>query len=291
MATSLPPFTWLRAFESAARLLSFTGAADELNVTQSAVSQHIRALEERIGKPLFVRKPRGLALTDDGRRLLPYVTAAVSELSSGLSVVAPDAPETVLHVAASISFAQLWLAPRLPDFQRDHPDLGLRIVSALWSDDYLHMRADVELRYGTREMIGADAHRLIDDRVVLLCAPPMAAAIETWDDVRAAPLIHTVGTSDTWQTWTQHLGLKPPAAFSHAVDSYVLSLELARSGAGVALGSRFLGERLIASGDIAVPLDLAAPARENHYVTINGGSALRRHAETFRDWIIDRVTP
>ena len=289
MATPLPPFTWLRAFESAARLLSFTGAADELNVTQSAISQHIRSLEERIGKPLFVRKARGLVLTDDGRRLLPYVTAAVSELSSGLSVVAPDAPETVLHVAASISFAQLWLAPRLPDFQRDHPELGLRIVSALWSDDYLHTRADVELRYGTKEMVGADAVQLIDDHVVLYSTPTMAAAIDTWDDLVAAPLIHTVGTSDTWQTWSQHLGLTPPAAFSHSVDSYVLSMELARCGAGVALGSRFLGERLIANGDITMPLDLSAPARENHYITINAGSALRRHAETFRDWIFDAI--
>ena len=289
MATPLPPFTWLRAFESAARLLSFTGAADELNVTQSAVSQHIRSLEERIGKPLFVRKARGLALTDDGRRLLPYVTAAVSELSSGLSVVAPDAPETVLHVAASISFAQLWLAPRLPDFQRDHPGLGLRIVSALWSDDYLHTRADVELRYGTKDMVGADALKLVDDRVVLYCTPQMAAGIKTWDDVCTAPLIHTVGTSDTWQTWTQHLGLAPPVAFSHSVDSYVLSMELARSGVGVALGSRFLGERLVASGEVAVPLDLSTPARENHYITINGGSALRRQAETFRDWIVGEI--
>ena len=289
MAGSLPPLNWFRAFESAARHLSFTSAAGELNVTQSAVSQHVRSLELRLGKPLFVRKARGLVLTDEGRRLLPYVTAAVSELTAGIAIVAPPIAETVLHVTANISFAQLWLAPRLRRFHQAHPGLGLRVVSALWSDDYLHARADVEIRYGAKDMVGANADLLLDDMVIVLCAADQAKALTTWDSICREPLIHTVGTSDTWQAWSDHLNLAPPPAASHSVDSYMLSTELARCGAGIALGSRFLCRQLIKGGEVGVPLDLSAPARDNHYITVNAGSPLRQDANVLRDWIFSEI--
>ena len=210
-------------------------------------------------------------------------------MTAGIAVVAPPTAEAVLHVTASISFAQLWLAPRLRHFQRDHPGLGLRIVSALWSDDYLHARADVEIRYGAKDMVGGEAELLVEDVVIALCAPRRLKALKTWETTCTEPLIHTIGTSDTWQSWADHLNLTPPPAVSHSVDSYVLSTELARCGTGVALGSRFLCHQLIMSGDIGVPLDLCAPAKDNHYITVNVGSPLRRNAETFRDWIFSEI--
>ena len=121
MAKSLPPLTWFRAFDAAARHLNFTAAAQELGLTQSAVSQHIRALESRLGTPLFVRKPRGLVLTDGGRHLVPDVAAALARLRIATDAFEPAVGGDILTIATSVSFAQWFLAPGLVDFSPPVP--------------------------------------------------------------------------------------------------------------------------------------------------------------------------
>ena len=129
---ALPPLGWFRVFESAARLLSFTAAADELGLTQSAVSQQIRALGDRFGCALFIRKPRGIALTDDGRRLLPGVTDGIANLRAAADAFEPATDPELLTVGTSVSIAQWFLAPRLIDFLKENSQVRVRIITAVW---------------------------------------------------------------------------------------------------------------------------------------------------------------
>ena len=132
MARSLPPLTWFRAFECAARHLSFTAAAQELNLTQSAISQHVRSLEQKFGSPLFVRKHRGIALTDHGRRLLPSVANAISILQSASDTFETASDKGLLTISASPSVTQFYLVPRINEFARIHGNIGFRIISKVW---------------------------------------------------------------------------------------------------------------------------------------------------------------
>ena len=127
MPRPLPPLTWLSAFECTARHLSITRAAEELHVTPSAISQHLKALEERLGRRLFDRKARGVALTESGRQLLPLVAGSLWDLGEAMDRFSPDRGGEVLEIACTISFASVWLTPRLHLFQQMFPNLRIRL--------------------------------------------------------------------------------------------------------------------------------------------------------------------
>ena len=136
MAQFIPPLTWFRAFESAARHLSFTKAADELNLTQSAISQHVRSLEGQFGCELFARKHRSLELTDNGRRLLPYVSNAISMLAAAAATFEVGTEKTILTIAASPSIARWCIVPNLKSFTDDNPDIAVRLITKTWPDEF-----------------------------------------------------------------------------------------------------------------------------------------------------------
>jgi len=266
MARSLPPLAWFRAFESAARHLSFTAAADELSLTQSAVSQNVRALELRLGQRLFQRKARGLALTDAGRRLVPSVTSAIGELAAATELFAPGGDEGLLTVATRNSFAQAVLAPRLHGFLAANPGLRVRFVSTLWPDNDLASGADLEIRLGAPDLVGKGASRLLDDRVLPVWSPDLLAARAPVAALLAQPLIQAVGSSDTWETWAKSAAAGPPPPASRLVDSYGLALELAAHGCGVALVSRLLAGPRLRAGSLRTRPGLATPARDTFYL-------------------------
>ncbi|MDG1430136.1 MAG: LysR family transcriptional regulator, partial [Paracoccaceae bacterium] len=178
MAKSLPPLTWFRAFEAAARRLSFTAAADEIGMTQSAVSQHVKALETRLGTSLFTRQARGLSLTDSGRRLLPQVGAALEKLADATQGFEPKVGENLLTVATSVSVSHWIIAPKLSAFHKVHPEIAIRFLSAIWPDDFNTARADVEIRFGSEKQVGKNALLLTPNRLVALKSPKLDGNIE-----------------------------------------------------------------------------------------------------------------
>lgn len=290
MAQALPPLNWLRAFESAARHLNFTAASRELNLTQSAVSQHVRSLEVRLGTILFVRKARGLAITDSGRQLLASVAAALADLTKATTMFMPQRTENSLKVACSWSFSLAWLSSRLGQFLKSYPGIRVQIVGTLWPDDNRLVDADIEIRYGSRELVGDGAELLFEDEVVPVCAPHQLPDNSTIESMVQSGLIHTVGSSDTWYTWAEHLGLKPPDLISCSVDSYSVALELARNGVGVALVSRVIAEDSLRSGALVVPVNLTAPAIDNHYLAINSREGDALIADHFADWLRNQIS-
>ncbi len=273
MTRSLPPLTWIRAFESAARHLSFTAAAAELGLTQSAVSQHVRALERRLGVPFFLRKPRGLALTDAGRRLVPEVSAGLGKLTDAVAIFESGVPDGLLTVATSVSFAQWFLAPGLGRFLADNPELRVRIVSTIWPDHFATSTADIEIRFGSRDLVGEGAEQLLPDRLIVVASPNLLPSLADrpldWVSLRQYPLIQAVGTSDDWKRWAEHVLLGEEPEPSLFVDSHGLAVDIARSGAGVALTSSLLAMPCLAEETLKVAHQASAPAEDGYFLAID----------------------
>lgn len=279
MAPALPPLNWFRAFEAAARNLSFTSAAGEIGMTQSAVSQQVKSLEMRLGVPLFDRKARGLALTDHGRRLLPQVDSALATLTGATAAFVADQASDLLTVSASISVIQWVIAPRLPDFTEKHPDVVLRLIGAVWPDEFTQTAADVEIRFGSRKQAGSEAELLGTDKLVALKSPALEG------DFEDMPLIEAVGTSDGWKPWALAAGVSPPSP-SLFVDSYGPALQMAIHGNGVCLVHEHLAIAPHRQGLIEFAHKATLTANESYYLSIKSKTEA---AVAFRDWIVASV--
>ncbi|SMX29368.1 Glycine cleavage system transcriptional activator [Pelagimonas phthalicica] len=278
MKKSLPPLTWFRAFEAAARHLSFTAAGEEIGLTQSAVSQQVKALETRLRVALFTRHARGLSLTDDGRKLLPQVGSALGTLAAATDIFDAGPSTNLLTIAASISVTQWIIAPNLADFTQSHPNVRIRFLSAIWPDDFNSAQADVEIRFGSEKQVGKNAQLLTPNRLVAVKAPKLIG------DLQSLPLIEAVGTSSGWKKWAAVNGPVPePQLFA---DSYGMALYLASQGNGVALVSEFLVKNAIKAGDVETADSATIPGHEGYYLSIDDSNL---HAVQFQEWLLRQL--
>ncbi|WP_324754275.1 LysR family transcriptional regulator [Roseovarius sp. Pro17] len=291
MITPLPPLSCFRAFEATARHLSFTLAAKEMNVTQSAVSQQVRTLENRLGQPLFDRKTKRLTLTDAGRRLVPFAASAIAELIRGTEMFAAARDRETVSVSCTTSFAQLWLVSQLKGFSAAHPGIAVQITSTLWPDDYLPGKTDVEVHFGRLAQLNRQATLLMPIQFVPVCSPTLSGPIAGLDDLWELPLIETVGALYGWSRWTRQFGVsvRPTPAF--VVDSMILAQTTAIAGLGVALVSPALCHGALSSGQIHVVLDLPTLVEDCFYFSVMGASADRPAVKAFCDWLEGAATP
>jgi LysR family glycine cleavage system transcriptional activator len=280
MAKALPPLTWFRAFEAAARNLSFTAAAFEIGMTQSGVSQHVKSLESRLGVALFERKARGLALTDDGRKLIPQVTSALETLSAASRIFETGPTQNLLTIAASVSVVEWIIAPRLKQFTDCHPNTRLRFISTIWPDEFHVTHADVEIPFGSQKQFGYNAVLMEPSGLVAVKSPFLQGEIDT------LPLIEAVGTSSGWSDWKDFGTDKlKPHIF---VDTYDSALKMAIHGNGVALVSEVLTQSAVTSGQLILAHDSNAPCEEGYYVRANEKNTLARE---FTDWLLGGDVP
>lgn len=278
MAKALPPLAWFRAFEAAARRLSFTAAAEEIGMTQSAVSQHVKALETSLGTALFVRRPRGLTLTDDGRKLLPQVGSALETLTQAARAFDQLPKRNILTVAASVSVTQWVLSPLLGGFLAHHPDIRLRFLSTIWPDEAYRVRANVEIRFGSQKQVGAGGRLLEPSGLVALKAPQLLGPLEE------LPLIESVGISDGWAAWGAAAGLDvAPRIF---VDNYGAALNFAVQGHGVALVSEVLAQPALQTGVLVRAHEAVLPSKEGYYLWHDPSTPV---AAEFCDWILQAL--
>ncbi|KRS10872.1 LysR family transcriptional regulator [Roseovarius atlanticus] len=275
MAKSLPPLSWLRSFEAAARNLSFTTAAEEIGLTQSAVSQQVKSLESRLGVQLFIRHARGLALTDAGRRLLPEVDAPLQALSRAMVGMDTRPSRNLLTIASSISVAHWKIAPRLTEFRERFPQLEVRILSAIWPDDFHSTRADVEIRFGSAQQAGPEAEAILPNDLIALKAPTLKG------DVADLPLIETVGTSSGWQAWSRQIEPVPdPSIYT---DTYGMALHLAAHGNGVVLANKWLAQYALENALVTRAHSASIPSQEGYHLSV---SSDKWQAEAFREWLL-----
>lgn len=289
MAKRLPPLQWLRSFESAARHLSFTTAAEELGITQSAVSQQIKALEQFLGEPLFLRRPRSLLLTDAGRTYLPTVTDAFAVLAEGTSAFLGGRPEQAVEIKANTAFSVMWLAPRVDDFLARHPEVQLLLSTAMWEADYTGGYGSVEIRYRVVDAGGGTRGDLLaSPKVFPVAAPEVAARLDAPADLEAETMLRIAGLAHDWEHWLRAAGHPEiRGRRSHSFNTYVLSLGLARAGKGVAIAHDILVADALADGTLVAPFADVAPVATptGYYLTAPRRGELNTAARAFCDWL------
>ena len=261
MTLRLPPLNACRAFESAARLGSFARAAAELNVTPTAISHHVKALEAWTGRRLFLRRNNAIVLTDAARQLAPTVSEALERIADGIQTLTATARPSLVSISVQPDFALKWLIPRLPRFAALYPGVELRLVTAYRSLDFLSEDLDLAVRYLEPTALtetGAElrAEPLLRADLVPIASPalfPPGCAVEP-ALLRTCTLLHVLGAPEDWRRWLALAGMGGiDPTRGPKFDSYALTGEAAAQGWGVALGRVGFIEADIAAGRLVAP--------------------------------------
>lgn len=285
--SQLPKFTWLRAFEATARHLNFTRAAAELNLTQSAVSQHVRSLEAFLGRDLFIRKTRVLALTEDGANYLPAIREAFGLIASSTEAFTGGARGQVLSVQCNMAFSVFWLAPRLHRLYERHPWLVLNIVTPIWDPERHAAHAALEIRFGRTEEISDTAERFATERFFPVCAPGFQNGAV---DFETATLFDCAGTTGTWAAWcaANDLDFERTGEVS-LVSTYVISITAALNGAGIAMAHDSLVQDLLDEGRLVRPFKGFGEMSEGYFLLPPSPHATTPASDAFLTWIREEI--
>ncbi len=279
---SLPPLTWLRAFEAAARHLSFTQAAAELNLTQSAVSQHVRSLEDAVGLTLFIRKTRALQLTEAGSNYLPVVQEAFEILAAGTRALTGDRGRQ-LRVRCNLAFSTFWLAPRLGALLEVHPWLALNLTTPIWDPQHAEGVPEVEVRFGRPALMPDAAKQLAAERAYPVCAPHAGPAFRDWE---TAPLFDCTGVTTNWEAWLTNQGhTLPPDRGVNLASTYVVAMTAALNGGGLSMTHDMLAGGLLTAGRLERPHDHSVAMPEGYFLLPPAVHEETPAARTFVDWI------
>lgn len=288
-APSLPPLTWLRAFEASARHLSFTRAAAELNLTQPAVSQHVRSLENFLGRELFTRKTRALELTEAGANYLPVVREAFDLIAAGTRAFTGGDQGRNLVLQCNMAFSVFWLAPRLPRLYARFPWLVLNIVTPIWDPERHAANAGTEIRFGRPNDMSAAAVRLTRDRFYPVCAPGYQGGRV---DFASATLLDCAGVTGSWGAWFKSQGL----AFARSDEvnlgsTYVIAMTAALHGAGIAMSHDTLAAGLLESGQLVRAGEHSAELLENYFLLPPPSHASTPASRAFLEWLGEELPP
>ena len=286
----LPPLQWLRVFESSARHLSFTRAADELNITQSAVSQQIKLLENFTGEPLFIRGARSLQLTNAGSTYLPDIQSALQILRQSTRSNFHRSERHRITIRSNWSFSVLWLTPRIESFMNTHPGISLNIVPAIWETDYSNKSDDIEIRFGTTS--GNDSEFLLSEKMSCfpLCSPELAAQIAGPEDLFKFGRINSLGSATPWEEMYRLYDVTPPSQLQQtelSTHGYMLAVEMARCKLGIMLGLSFISDSLVASGDLVRLFDVELEIPQTYYLKADR-SRLSENENKFCDWLLEQ---
>jgi len=299
MKPRLPPLNALRAFEAAARHLSFARAAEELSVTPAAVSQQIRTLEAYLGIKLFRRLPRSVVITEAGQAGLVALREGFDRLAEAAERMRAHETGNTLMVSVVAPFAAKWLVPRLDRFHALHPEIEVRVEASSHLVDFAREEVDVAIRYGSVHYPGLAVHRLTRGAEVVfpVCSPRLLARshpLEQPDDLRWHTLIHMdwKGQEDAWpnwHTWLMAAGVRGvDASRGPRFNSGSLAVQAAAQGQGVALANEFLAAQELAEGRLVKPfaLSVEAPAHFAHYLVYPEGATGSPKVGAFRDWVL-----
>ncbi|SNY98167.1 LysR family transcriptional regulator [Halomonas sp. hl-4] len=286
MARSYLPLKALRAFEASARHLSFTRAADELCVTQAAVSHQVKLLEAQLKVPLFKRLPRGLMLTQEGERLLPVLKSSFDQITHTLDRVGESSYRDVLNVGVVGTFAVGWLLPRLDDFQQQYPFVDFRLSTHNNRADIAAEGLDFAIRYGAGAWHGIAAQPLMPVSLSVMCIPTIATRLETPVDLLGETWLRSY-RADEWAEWLAAAGLPNsyPMTKSIVFDSSIAMVEAALQGAGVALAPTSMFTRQLSSGALVQPFD-ATVSLGGYWLTRLQTRPETRAMASFRAWLL-----
>ena len=292
MPHRLPSLNALRAFEAAARHLSFTRAAEELHVTQAAVSHQIKSLEEDLGIPVFRRLNRALVLTGAGRTLFPAIGEALAIMTSAVDNLHHQDQAGELTVTTMDSFAATWLVPKLGRFRKSSPDIDVRITTSDESVDFSRVNVDMAIRYGAGNWPGLSVERLMTEEVFPVCAPSLLQAgppLTSPADLKNHTLLHDDLRVD-WRMWLMATGEKGiDSSKGPGYQHSNLVILAAEQGDGVALARSVLVQGALDSGRLVRPFDIALPGEFAYYMVCPKANLKRPKVKAFRKWLIEEA--
>lgn len=290
----IPSLTVLQAFEAAARHLSFTRAAAELCVTQSAISRQIKQLEEGIGQPLFLRSMNRLALTVVGSEYAAAVRRVLSDAESAtLALMAYGGRGPLLSLALLPTFGSRWLVPRLADFLSRHPTVQISVRTYVEPFDFGGSEIDAAIHFGTDAWPGAVCHRLMGEVAVPVCAPSLKESNSTLDDpsqLAKYPLLQHATRPQAWAEWFAQQGTTNAAALSGMrFDHFYMMIQAAIAGLGVALLPSFLVDKEIKSGELIVLVPGGLRSKGGYWLVYPESRSHLPAVRCFRDWLVGMV--
>lgn len=294
MPDRLPPLTALRAFEAAARRLSFANAADELSVTPAALSFQIKALEEHLGHPLFHRHNRKVTLTEAGRALAPGAEDGFRALATAWRAAQRVADSHGLTVTAGPAFTAKWMAPRFYEFAREHPDIELRFSATLRYLDFAQDDVDVAIRFGTGPYDGVYALPMANEWLTPVMTPALAKRFPTPESLRTAPLLideslDFLKPPCDWPAWFRAVGVTHDSVTGPHFSQADHAIDAALAGAGVVLGRRALVIKDLYDGRLVAPYKLAIQANAQFHFVCRENDRDKPAIAALRDWMLSEI--
>jgi LysR family transcriptional regulator, glycine cleavage system transcriptional activator len=289
MVRRLPALNGLKAFEAAARHESFTRAAEELCVTQGAVSHQVKALEAELGLKLFQREARRLVITETGRDYLEVVRDALDRIALGTERLQTRQSTGVLTVSTSPNFASKWLVHRLGRFAETYPDIDLRVSATLNHIDFAREDVDIAVRHSEGAASGLDCIRLYTEELLPVCSPKLlegAKGLRKPADLAYHPLLHLDNRQD-WSKWLDAAGVtEADLSRGPVLNQASIILDAAVDGQGVALARTGLAAHDLINGRLVRPFDLALPVSYAYWIVCPRATSALPKIATFRDWLL-----
>ena len=292
----LPALSQLHTFEAVSRRLSFSAAADELCLTQSAVSRQIKSLEEDLGWPLFLRKHRAIELTPEGRQLFEAVTRSLDGIAGCVSSLRRDIGTPQITVAASVAFSYYWLMPRLERFSERCPNIDLRVLATDQKLDLDRADADIAVLYGDGKWEGVAVQRLFGERVYPVCSPGYLRnhpELHRPGDLLDQTLLHlegggTIWGAVDWQVWLVQKGVTgQPVRRGIRLNSYPMVLQAAEAGRGVALGWSYITDAMLAAGQLVSLFENPLETRFSYYIGTPADKISNPVVSEFTQWMLE----
>lgn len=287
MTRSLPPLNALRAFEAAARHLSFSRAAEELGVTQGAISKHVIALEDFIGAQVFVRAPTGLSLTQEGYTLTEALRPAFAMMSDAFAHYHRKPPRSnICRIATLASFASQFLVPNLSAFRTAHPDIEIEFITSTRLVDLTREEADLSVRYGPGQYEGLISTPLVKGVLAPVCAPAVFRdhGREVEHLLASCRRIQSAGYNE-WRDWSAVTGIDLPDSPPWVIEDFLVAIKAATLGQGVALLPRVLVQDELASGALVEFSPVRLEVEHSYHLAHTAASVRRPYVQVVADWL------
>jgi LysR family glycine cleavage system transcriptional activator len=288
MLRRLPPLNALKAFEAAARSESFTRAAEELNVTQGAVSHQVKALEGILGVKLFNRERQRLVITEAGREYLAVVRDALDRIAVGTERLVQRQTSGVLTVSTSPDFAAKWLVNRLGRFAEAHPDIDLRVSATIQHVDFAREDVDLAVRHGDGNWAGLNAVRLCSERLFPVCAPKLVSGrnrIRKAADLLKFPLLRLEDWKN-WSRWFDAAGVTATAVPGPVLNRASMLIDAAVDGQGIALARTALAAWDLINGRLIKPFDVSLGLANTYWIVCPKATSALPKITAFREWLL-----
>jgi LysR family glycine cleavage system transcriptional activator len=292
MRRTLPPLNPLRIFEAAARHVHFTRAADELGITQAAVSRQISVLETWLGVKLFERRHSELRLTSAGIQYQESLRQAFDLIGDSTAKILGGSVQSKIVLRSYATFALLWLLPRLPRFRARHPEVQIDLLTSVAAIEFQREQADLIITHGVAKPEGVVAQRLFGDLLAPVCSPallPGGRPLEDPADLKRFTLLQSRYRATDWQEWLAHVGADFSAEQGLIFGSSTLTYQAAKEGIGVAMGQLRLLESELAAGSLVIALDRRLERASGYFLLHSKRGEQDERVTSLREWIVEEA--